>query len=199
MCVHQVEDISNKGWIREDVRKLVERLKPNKLLFDRLKPIGVLSVKDHKTLIEENQDRENLLKILTRNINTRRTFNSFLAVVIEFDTTGMTYILNLFPNTKYKDLGMRTGHVFFHFCAKFLFCEYTKMTCTTIHRSIDDVVFCPDIVAWIQNGWKFNSHSLDLLTRWWHLVLQMWSINKGGDLGGLRGQSTQNERWRNWV
>ena len=79
------EDVPNKGRIEEDVRKLVKRLNPDTSMFDRLMYKGVLSVEDHKTLIEVDQDKENLLKILSRDINTRRTFNSFLAVLIESD------------------------------------------------------------------------------------------------------------------
>ena len=88
LCVHilyQAVDVSNKGRIEEDVRKLVERLNPDKSLFDRLMSKGVLLVEEYNALIEVDQDKENLLKILSRIINTRRTFNSFLAVLIESD------------------------------------------------------------------------------------------------------------------
>ena len=107
MCVCLFGDVSNEGWIEEDVRKLVERLNPDKSLFDRLMSKGVLSVEDHKTLIEVDQDKENLLKILSRVINTRRTFNSFLTVFIEtdqyfdvIDATGTRNIRNSFLKTK---------------------------------------------------------------------------------------------------
>ena len=101
LCVYKFEDVSNKERIEEDVRKLVERLNPDKSLFDRLMSKGVLSVEEYNALIEVDQDKENLLKILSRIINTRRTFNSFLAVLIEsdqyfrvIDATGARYIRN---------------------------------------------------------------------------------------------------------
>ena len=99
---HQVGDVSHKKRIEEDVRKLVERLNPDKSLFDRLMSKGVLPVDKYNALIEVDQDKENLLKILSRVINTRRTFNSFLAVLIEsdqyfhvIDATGTRYMLGI--------------------------------------------------------------------------------------------------------
>ena len=87
VCEHcyQVGDVSNRGRIEEDVRKLVERLNPDKSLFDRLMSKGVLPVEEYNALIKVDQDKENLLKILSRIINTRKTFNSFIAVLIESD------------------------------------------------------------------------------------------------------------------
>ena len=87
VCEHcyQAGDVSNRGRIEEDVRKLMERSNPDKSLFDRLMSKGVLPVEEYNTLIEVDQDKENLLKILSRIINTKRAFNSFLAVLIESD------------------------------------------------------------------------------------------------------------------
>ena len=110
LCL-SIEDVSNEGRIEEDVRKLVERLNPDKPLFDRLMSKGVLSVEEYNALIEVNQDKENLLKILSRVINTRRTFNSFLAVLIEsdqyfrvIDATGTKYIRRYIIHSRIRSI-----------------------------------------------------------------------------------------------
>ena len=59
------------GVIRDQVRMLVKHLQPEQFI-DRLMSNGVLSVEEYNMLLQEHQNQEKLIEIVTRIVNKKR-------------------------------------------------------------------------------------------------------------------------------
>ena len=78
------QEFSDTDIPQDKTQTLVKNLKPEKLI-ECLMSNGALTVEEYNMLLQEHQNQESFLKILTQLINTKSKFNSLLAMVIEFD------------------------------------------------------------------------------------------------------------------
>ena len=78
--LHQVS--LNIDIVQDSVETLVRYLQPTELI-ECLMSKGALTVEEYNMLLQEHQNQESFLKILTQVISTQTKLNSLFALVIE--------------------------------------------------------------------------------------------------------------------